>query len=97
MESHPYEKFNMKRLAPLLFALIAGCAAMNAPPPGVRDQPQPYIDGYTGGCNSGYVAAGHPYYRFTKDANRFDSDRLYRQGWQDGFATCKGKYDSLGR
>ncbi len=88
----------MRRSAFLLIILLSGCAALQETDMyGVQDQPIGYQEGYRGGCNSGFVAAGHPYYRFTKDAGRFGSDGLYRQGWQDGFATCKGKYDSLGR
>lgn len=88
----------MRQFAPILLVLMTGCASLQEMDmTGVRDQPSGYQDGYRGGCNSGYVAAGHPYYRFTKDAGRFASDDMYRQGWQDGFATCKGKYDSLGR
>jgi hypothetical protein len=50
------------------------------------------------GCDSGYVAAGHPYYRFSKDVTRYGNDNLYyKQGWDDGFSVCKGKYESVGR
>jgi hypothetical protein len=58
-------------------------------------QPHAYKEGYQGGCNSGYSAGGNIYYRFTKDVGRYSSDELYRQGWDDGFMTCKGRYDSI--
>lgn len=57
-------------------------------------QPPAYVDGYTAGCGSGYVAAGHPYASAGKDVSRYLSDAVYKTGWDDGFATCKGKYDS---
>jgi len=60
-------------------------------------QPMPYKEGYKSGCDSGYVAAGHPYYRFNKDVSRYGSDTLYKQGWDDGFSVCKGQYESIGR
>lgn len=58
-------------------------------------QPPEYKAGYGDGCDSGYVAAGHPYYRFAKDVVRFGNDALYKQGWEDGFSVCKGSYDSI--
>ena len=58
-------------------------------------QPLPNKDGYKSGCDSGYVAAGHPYYRFSKNVVRYNDDSLYKQGWDDGFSVCKGKYDSI--
>lgn len=60
-------------------------------------QPPAYKEGYGAGCDSGYVAAGHPYYKFKKDVNRFASDEFYKQGWADGYGVCKGKYDAIGQ
>ena len=60
-------------------------------------QPVPYKVGFKDGCDSGYVAAGHPYYKFKKDIARYSRDELYKQGWDDGFRVCKGKYESIGR
>jgi len=60
-------------------------------------QPIAYKEGYRSGCDSGYVAAGHPYYRFSKDVTRYGSDTLYKQGWDDGFGVCKSQYESIGR
>lgn len=60
-------------------------------------QPPSYKEGYKDGCDSGYVAGGHPYYRFRKNVSRFNSDEIYKQGWNDGFSVCKGKYDAIGR
>jgi hypothetical protein len=62
-----------------------------------KHQPLEYKQGYLDGCNSGYVAAGHPYYRFSKDVSRFSGDDLYGQGWTDGYGVCKGSYESIGR
>lgn len=60
-------------------------------------QPLAYKEGYRSGCDSGYVAAGHPYYRFSKDVSRYGGEPLYKQGWDDGFSVCKGQYDAIGR
>ena len=73
---------------------LAGCETTpSEAPPG----PPKYQLGYAAGCDSGYVAAGHPYYRFRKNHAFFNSDALYRQGWADGFAVCKGQYESIQR
>lgn len=72
-------------------ASVAACAtSQSRVPPG----PPAWQSGYADGCNSGYVAAGHPYYRYTKDVARAQTDQTYNMGWQDGFNACKGSYDS---
>lgn len=60
-------------------------------------QPVSYKEGYKDGCDSGYVASGHPYYKFSKNVIRFNNDSLYKQGWEDGYGVCKSKYDSTQR
>ncbi|WP_147432470.1 hypothetical protein [Pararobbsia silviterrae] len=51
-----------------------------------------YIDGHVDGCASGNKSAGNPDYSFAKDApQRPDAD--YLQGWNDGFALCKGRFE----
>ena len=82
-----------QQAAVVALVAAAGCATtMDQVPP---DQPEAYRSGYAAGCDSGYVAAGHPYYRFSKDAAAYGADDLYRQGWDDGFAVCKGKYEAV--
>jgi len=60
-------------------------------------QPNEYKEGYAPGCDSGYVAAGHPYYKFSKDVRRYVDDAIYKNGWDDGFAICKSQYESTRR
>lgn len=68
---------------------LAGCGtAVSEAPAG----PPNWKQGYADGCNSGYVSAGHPYYRYTKDVNRALNDKEYAMGWQDGFNRCQGSY-----
>jgi hypothetical protein len=51
-----------------------------------------YIDGHVDGCATGYKSAGNMDYAFYKDApQRPDSD--YLQGWNVGFALCKGRFE----
>ena len=89
----------MKLLLPLLLALLAGCVTnmQQADRDGCAGQPIEYKQGYVAGCDSGYVAAGHPYYKFSKDVVRYGQDAIYKQGWDDGFLVCKGKYDAVGQ
>ena len=51
-------------------------------------QPAAYKVGFMGGCDSGYLSAGNTSFIFKKDANRFDTDDAYKQGWTDGFNRC---------
>jgi hypothetical protein len=60
-----------------------------------KGRPPDYIDGYVDGCDSGYHAAGVPYNLFSQDRERFKSDRLYSDGWNDGFTNCKKEYESV--
>lgn len=79
--------------------MLVGCVT-NPNSPEMRmtqGQPPEYADGFQSGCDSGYVAAGHPYYRASKDVRRMVDDKFYAMGWNDGFAQCKGSYDSIRR
>jgi hypothetical protein len=87
----------MRSVAVALAAVVVGCARVPfqvvnpyTPPPGE------YQEGYSAGCPSGQVAAGHPYRSFTKDVDRYSNDARYRQGWDDGFSVCKGQYEAIG-
>lgn len=86
-------------MKPLFFALaltLSACAPVDQMTKrNTAGQPQEYSAGYKDGCGSGYVASGHPYASAAKDVRRFLDDKLYAMGWNDGFATCKGDYDSL--
>lgn len=87
----------MSKLLVLLAAsaALAGCASVDlAPPPG---QPKEFQGGWQAGCASGFAAAGNPYYQFARDLGAYDGQALYRQGWDAGFAQCRGQYEALGR
>jgi hypothetical protein len=79
--------------------LVSGCATerLDQERTKLAGQPEAYKDGYVDGCSSGTKAAGNPYYQFKKDVVRFDADRLYSQGWGDGFNVCKSDYEAIGR
>jgi hypothetical protein len=71
---------------------LCSCATSPAQTP---TGPSEYREGYAGGCDSGSSASGNIYSRFTKDPTRYASDPMYKQGWDDGFATCKGRGDAV--
>ena len=77
----------------LLFVLTTCTTTMKQVPPG----PLSYRQGYRDGCDCGYVAAGHPYYKYRKDVYRYQDESLYKQGWDDGYDMCKSRYESIGR
>lgn len=85
----------------IALALLSGCVAEQTQQQ--RDalvaegKPPQYADGYKDGCASGQSAAGNPYAKFAKDVARFNADKLYSQGWNDGFGVCKGRYESISR
>ena len=80
-----------------LVFVISACAPVDAVTKrNTSGQPPAYVDGYSAGCGSGYVASGHPYASAGKDVSRYLADAVYKTGWDDGFATCKGQYDSIG-
>ncbi len=54
-----------------------------------------HIDGYVDGCSSGYKQAGDPYYEFSQDMVRYQSDQSYSTGWDEGHAACKSDFESL--
>lgn len=81
----------------LIFAalILTACAPVDAVTRrNTAGQPPDYVEGYRDGCGSGYVAAGHPYAQFRKELNQYLNDPVYKTGWDDGFATCKGRYES---
>jgi hypothetical protein len=51
-----------------------------------------YIDGHVDGCASGYKSAGNIDYSFYKDTPQ-QNGADYLQGWNIGFALCKGRYE----
>ncbi len=62
-----------------------------------QGQPPAYVDGYGDGYSSGTRAAGNPYFQPYKNVNRYISDPLYKQGWDDGYDCGKTRYTNLGR
>lgn len=95
------QKVNMMRTGIVLFLSLnlLACATQQldwyAEELADQGRPPDYIDGYVDGCDSGYHAAGVPYNYFTRDADRFKTDKLYVDGWNDGFRKCKKEQESV--
>jgi hypothetical protein len=53
------------------------------------NQPLEYKQGYIDGEKSGCDSVGNPWYKVTKDLQRYADDSLYKQGWDDGFSAGK--------
>ena len=88
----------MKRIAIIILAFaLSACAAddLKNRREKLAGKPEAYKDGYVDGCSSGNQVAGSPYYPFQKDPQRFESDKMYAQGWGDGFTVCKGELDYI--
>ena len=60
-----------------------------------KGHPPDYIDGYIDGCDSGYHAAEVPYHFYVRDSKRFESDKHYSDGWNNGFKNCKKEQESV--
>lgn len=82
----------MKYLLLSIILLIGGCSSkgMGVAP---KNTPIEYQDGFSDGCDSGYSAAGNPYYKYSKDVVRGQTDSLYKEGWTDGYNMCHSRYE----
>ena len=77
--------------AAALLALSACSVTPAQSPPG----PPNFQQGYADGCNSGYREAGHPYVSAARDWSAYQSDTLYKQGWEEGRQACFARYNKL--
>lgn len=92
----------MIKLIPIIALLfLAGCVGTQTDAARARLIQQgysaSYADGFAHGLSSGQSAAGNPYAAFRKDPARFNDEPDYKQGYDDGFAQGKGRYDATSR
>ncbi|RMQ41288.1 putative Lipoprotein [Pseudomonas cichorii] len=59
--------------------------------------PPAFADGFQDGCGSGKEAAGAFTGLFKKDVPRYLKDKLYAEGWNDGFRQCQAMADRRDR
>lgn len=81
--AHYQGRYYAEGPAPLLSTSMAQVDEMVG-----TQQPAAYKVGFMEGCDSGRLSAGNTSYLFKKDADRFETDDVYKQGWDDGFNRC---------
>ena len=84
-----------KFIASLLMTILCSACAGNAYDieRDIADQPPMFQQGYRDGCESGYEAAGNETSEFKRGEAYFSED-LYKQGWDEGFTTCRSQLDT---
>lgn len=73
--------------------LLAGCQSTHEDLL-AKGYPPAFADGFDDGCSSGRQAAGVISGEFHKNVARYLEDRLYAEGWEDGFRQCKALRES---
>ncbi len=87
----------MKKLwvALLVALLAAGCASTDRQALISAGYSAQYADGYVDGYSAGCHSVGHPLYQFVRDVTRFEQDRQYKKGWEDGFSIARTDYAAV--
>ena len=87
----------MKKVLVALFvlSLLAGCHAGDRQGLLAAGYPTQYVDGYMDGYSAGCHIVGHPFYRFTRDLSRYEQDRQYMRGWNDGYTIARCDYAAV--
>lgn len=90
----------MTRLSSILLLTVialSGCKPLQLYT-NVPEGPDEYVHGYEDGCDTAVSVSGDfwhkMFYGLTKDPAMTDNN-LYKQGWNEGFAFCRGYYSSL--
>ena len=83
-------------IAAVAAVLLCGCQmGAQMAEADTRGQPPAYRLGYENGCDSGNAAAGQILTgKHVKDVQKYANDNFYKQGYDDGFAKCKGSTDA---
>jgi len=82
-------------VALLVLCFIAGCASTNREGLIAAGYDPKYVDGYVDGYSAGCHTIGHPFYQFVRDIARYEDDRLYQRGWEDGFCIARTDYAAV--
>lgn len=91
------EQTKMKKalIGVLLLSCLAGCQSMDRKGLIAAGYTQEYADGYVDGYSAGCSAVGHPFYEYKRDLSRYEQDRQYTKGWQDGFTIARCDYAAV--
>ena len=79
----------------VLTLLLVGCHSTNRKGLLRAGYAPEYVDGYVDGYSAGCHTIGHPFYRFNRDTDRFEEDRQYKRGWEDGFTIARCDYAAV--
>lgn len=82
-------------VAVLALCLIGGCASWDRQGLLAAGYSTQYVDGYVDGYSTGCHMAGHPFYEFVRDVTRYEQDRQYSKGWNDGFTIARTDYAAV--
>ena len=82
-------------VALLVLSFVAGCCPADRQGLLQAGYSSQYVDGYVDGYSAGCHTAGHPLYSFTRDLSRYEEDRQYMKGWNDGFTIARCDYAAL--
>lgn len=87
----------MKKVLVALLAasFVAGCASMDRQGLITAGYSPQYADGYVDGYSTGCHSIGHPFCQFVRDVSRFEQDRQYKKGWEDGFSIARTDYAAV--
>lgn len=73
----------------LLAVSLGGCGLFSSPADRAQRNSPSFKDGYADGCADaqaqGSDLRGNP----VRDDTLYDSDKLYRAGWANGYASCR--------
>ena len=79
-------------VALLVLSFVVGCASADRKGLLAAGYAPQYVDGYVDGYSAGCHTIGHPFYAFTRDVLRYEGDRQYKNGWEDGFSIARTDY-----
>ena len=82
-------------VALLVVSFLAGCSAGDRKGLLAAGYSVQYVDGYMDGYSAGCHMAGHPFYQFTRNIPRYEQDRQYMKGWNDGFTIARCDYAAV--
>ena len=75
--------------------LVGGCQSTDRKGLLAAGYAPEYVDGYVDGYSAGCHTIGHPFYRFERNTARYEEDRQYKRGWEDGFTIARCDYAAV--
>jgi hypothetical protein len=82
-------------VALVVLSFLAGCSMGNRKGLLAAGYSVQYVDGYMDGYSAGCYLVGHPLYRFSRDLWRYEQDRQYAKGWNDGLSIARSDYTAV--